>query len=322
MTALRQHLTIVTAAAILVITPGCVREDMSSCPAEIEILCTFTRNEYATDRFRDEVKHLDLFVYDEAGSLVETSHVPVSEMKKKKKGMVAKQSLNLQQGTYTVVGWANVEQGCHSFTSTEKLPDAQVGTEYTAKDGLNVVEKTLPALFWAQASLEVPLRRIASCHLDMKKNAHDIHIQIEGPGNYDMTVSASNGFYHFDDTPSDDGSPVVISYFPEFPDQPLSSLPEGHAQGVTKADPVGCHNTIRTQSLYFGDDSRLTISDGDTGSVLIDTSLTELLGKDPSIATDEDIARRGHYDLKFKVEDEIILVQVNDWEMADQSTGV
>ena len=211
-----------------------------------------------------------------------------------------------------------------SNTLTETEAQEMIKGKLSRYYGVTPAEATRDQIYKAvvMSVRDIMLEKRQKFHLDMKKNAHDIHIQIEGPGNYDMTVSASNGFYHFDDTPSDDGSPVVISYFPEFPDQPLSSLPEGHAQGVTKADPVGCHNTIRTQSLYFGDDSRLTISDGDTGSVLIDTSLTELLGKDPSIATDEDIARRGHYDLKFKVEDEIILVQVNDWEMADQSTGV
>lgn len=316
---------ILAIAAFLNVLSGCTKEDLSECPAPgVDILCTFTRNETGEDRLPEKMEHMDFFVYDADGTLVETCHVTAGEMTAGPHGMVAEKMLLLPAGSYTIVGWANVKETSHTFVSTGNIGSAVLQTVCEDNGSGKTVSHTMPAVLWGKASLEVPMSRIASCSMDMTQDTHDIHIQIAGPGEYDISLSASNGYYRFDNTPADDSSPITITYLPENPNEPLSTLEQGHTVTVSRSEESGWHNTLRTQSLYIGDDSRVTIRLSGTGDVVFDESLTGLICKDPSIKTDEDLAKIEHYDLKFETDilSGLVLVQVNDWVVKDQNTGV
>lgn len=315
-------LSLATALGLL-LAVSCTKEDNSDCPPPgVALRCSYTLNEDYTCHFKEEVRYVDFFVYDAAGSLCLTQRVETAVMQQGEPyGMVA--TLQLEAGTYTVAAWAHLTEEHHALYEPASFPTAVLATLFDQNGEYRVIRREMPHIFHSMTTVEVPMSRIASASMDFTKNTNDIHVILDSPGapeDYEFFLASSNGYYRFDNTPADEADPQVLWYVPEDANQDLSNLQSTLSR--TPRAGLGAQNIIRTQGLYIGDDTRLVIRLKASQTVLYDRSLTEMISQNPDIGTDEDLARYGHYELRFKtdkVDAPPILIEVNGWDKVDQN---
>lgn len=313
-------LSLATALGLL-LAVSCTKEDNSDCPPPgVALRCTYTMNEDHTCHFKTEVQYVDFFIYDDAGKLCMTHHALTSEMQQAEPyGMTT--TVVLPAGKYTIAAWAHLNDEYHALYKQETFEEGVLATRYESVGDYRVVRRDVPHIFHSLTTVDVPMSRIASAMLDFTKNTNDIHVIIEGPGNYEMLLAGSNGYYRFDNTPADENDPRILWYTPEHANEPLSTLPDAWPHAAARTEVLGEHNIIRTQGLYIGDDTRLVIREKLSGDIIFDRSLTGMICEIPEIDSDEMLARYDHYDLRFKTDKTgmLVLVQVNDWEIVDQN---
>ncbi len=139
------------AALMLPGLQGCVKDDLSGCPVTgtLDLTLSYTyHNKGEADLLPEEIKKVDFFVFDEAGTFV--SRVTDAT------GPFVKgyhKSLELPGGNYKVVVWGNLENEQHRLSGLETgqvcLNKAWLGLHtYTGKDGNEYVQTQPTDLFY------------------------------------------------------------------------------------------------------------------------------------------------------------------------------
>lgn len=303
------------AALVLLAAASCTREDTSHCPPPgVVFRFAYTMNEDYTCHFREEVSYVDLFIYDTAGQLCMEQRVPTADMEPAEPyGMQVR--LLLPVGDYTVAAWAHVDADHHAIQGRERLDAALLATRFEMQDDERIVRRTLPHIFHGTTQVAVPMSQIADAAIDFTKNTNDIHVSVEGPGDYDVFLSASNGNYRFDNSFGSEDNPQPLVYLPVASDEPATA-------GASRAQPL--RQTIRTQRLRLDDDSRIVIRERLSQDVVLDESLTGLIRENPDMASDEMLDRIDEYEIRLQTDitGAVLRLTVNGWEVVNQNTPI
>ena len=136
---------------------GCVHGDLDDCPPMVQyaVAFTYTNHVWNKDRFYDDVKTINLYVFD-ANNLVYTTTTELSPYEEK-----FNIPLDLPMGNYTILAWGNVSTS-GPFTITPAnfikgkttLSEARLTLQKTRGD-LN--DTRLEKLFFGEIHATVPL---------------------------------------------------------------------------------------------------------------------------------------------------------------------
>lgn len=181
------------AALMLPGLQGCVKDDLSGCPVTgtLDLTLSYTyHNKGEADLLPEEIKKVDFFVFDEAGTFV--SRVTDAT------GPFVKgyhKSLELPGGNYKVVVWGNLENEQHRLSGLETgqvcLNKAWLGLHtYTGKDGNEYVQTQPTDLFYTLAAGRVRNGEVSRDTLTFTKNTKHITLNIRWRDQY--------GFYCID----------------------------------------------------------------------------------------------------------------------------
>ena len=194
--------TIKKALAVLfiaVLSVNCkkVKEDNSDCG--IFIRFTYTLNPDGTDKFSSSVQKLTIFVFNEAGHLVQEIE---------KTGPFWKDyrvQLNLPAGVYSFVVWGNLSDETPLSIGAGREMDR--GLELRTPT-TNLVETHPQPLFWGTAQkINVKVLNNQEVVVDMMKDTksvkvifHDVPASANTAGQFVCRIEAVNGDYNFQNT--------------------------------------------------------------------------------------------------------------------------
>ncbi len=301
------------AAALL---SGCVKESFKDCVSTVTLQFSYTLNLDDTDKFDQQVSYVDLFIYNEQGTIFRRQRVQVANMTIGPGG-IRQTTLQLPKGEYTVVAWGNLDDNDYDTWSYENLSQMRVDLALDIPTS-GIIHHSESELFHGIIPLSVDRYQDVSGHFDMVKNSNDICVvlYLDNPtlsadfSIYDIEISGCNGSYNADN--SKYASSQMIHYFP-YTSGPLADYTPGYHN-------TGKHFEFRTLRLLCNDDLYLTITEA--GTVKYREKLTDLIAQVyPSCTTDRQLDRRDDYTLAFTVDSNIILNGGGDLDGEDGGSG-
>ena len=191
---------IIPVCILLLSVTSCIWDDNSECGRDITFAFRYDYNMQYTDRFREQINRVQLYIYDEQELLAAHEEIDGQQV-----------SLTLQPGKYTAIAWGyNHEE---NFISYDTDTMTHMKTEYKAiKDG--TTRAILPGfMFHSRVSLEVKDKEQTEI-MSMTKNTNNIQIIIRGLNKNSGTkieIEADNSSYQYDNTLTAD---TTIRYEP------------------------------------------------------------------------------------------------------------
>ena len=194
---------------LFIIMQSCVHGGLDDCPPMVNYAVAFeyTHHAWINDRFYDDVKKINLFVFDKKNNLVYTTAEGLSPYETN-----FKIPFELPMGNYHILAWGNVLAD-QPFTvsptdfvkGVTKLSDAKLALQRQAG---NLCQRDMDKLLFGEIDVEIPLyfSRVDTVPLinDTKKIRVVIHWDHTGqPGeiiDYDevqVRLEASNAIYNF-----------------------------------------------------------------------------------------------------------------------------
>lgn len=289
---------------------SCMKEDFSKCGLYIRF--KYTNNPDHTDKFAEEIKDVDLFIFDDNGIFVgkwEHSALSGNEMK-----------LSLENGTYTMVAWANLSE---HFTYTQfvagttTFDEAVLSLQRDADQTVSVH----PAPIYHSIVSDFYVKRLGlqTCEMDLSHVVNHLQVDLEGlpieenpsmkalsPADntrFAVEVTGNNADFSFDYTRKDDAP--FVHYTPNYW-QTGRILHAGFT--LMKLEP-GDATVIRVFHLE-GDGSWKT---------LYEASLTDLITQNPSM--DFTLNSEFTISLQFDYTYAVVEVKVNGWTAVEGDDG-
>ncbi|MCC8187880.1 MAG: FimB/Mfa2 family fimbrial subunit [Bacteroides sp.] len=174
----------------------------------------YDRNKYQTDRLRQEIRHLDLYVFDGNEALYLTRAIPVSELDENNSF-----SLELPSGTYTAIAWGNTDSEDYQIEQATHLSELAVALNH-APDGR--VDWQTEHLFHGMVVFGYDAESVTRAEVDMRKKTNQVNVVIQGLETeagqeaWDLVsvmMHGTNGCYAYDSSLT--GS-IHLTYLPEF----------------------------------------------------------------------------------------------------------
>ena len=259
---------------LAVLTIGCkTKEDNSDCG--IAIRFTYTLNPDGIDKFSSSVQKLTIFVFNEAGHLVQEIE---------KTGPFWKDyriHLTLPAGVYSFVVWGNLSD--ETPLSVGAGRDIDRGLQLKTPNA-NLVETHPQPLFWGTAQkINVKIMNNQEVLIDMMKDTKSVKVIFHGvpasantAGQFVCRIEAVNGDYNFQNTPMPHSR--RLTYIPQrsFNENTFSLTNDFVTMRLFD------YNAAAESSLC---QSRLileyTPADGSPPQILMNISLTDIIKKQP-----------------------------------------
>lgn len=285
------NLIISTVLSALLLS-GCMNEDTTVCRQDVVFHYSYVFNKDNDDLFDEQVKVIELFIYDDKGNLVKTvtnnttKDITIS---------------GLPAGKYRAVSWANISDKHYEVGDFSRMDTHTV----TLKTVDGVAVNTPNGMFHNFTEFETDARTITTVDVSLIKNTNRIKIIIEAQSIYSpvddasATITGSNSSYNFDNTLVDNQPSIIYN--------PLTPATQNGQTLVHEFD---------VMRLLVGDDLQANILYGGEpiASIPIVSTLIENF---PTIKTNEDLDRYDQYELKYNLTDTKALIltsiTVNDW---------
>ena len=180
---------------LLLSVTSCIWDNNSECRRDITFVFRYDYNMQYTDRFREQINMVQLYIYDEHELLAKHDEIPASNLIDGQKV-----SLELSPGKYTAIAWGyNHEE---NFISYDTDTMTHMKTEYKAvEDG--TTRTALPGfMFHGRVSFEVNDKNQTEI-MSMIKNTNNIKVIIRGLNKENGTkveIEADNASYQFDNS--------------------------------------------------------------------------------------------------------------------------
>lgn len=306
-----KYIPVVCLLSVLLFLHGCMKEDYSNCG--IYLRFKYTNNPEEVDKFVEEIKVINIFVFDEnkqyVGGWTHNSALG-NEIR-----------LPLDQGTYTFVAWANLSE---HFQYTELKVGSTTFDEailsLTRDAEQTVAVHPQPIYHSIAGNVYVKAMGIQKQEMDFMHDVNHVSVTIDGlpipnkpatgralqsaPGSrFALMVTANNADLKFDNSPKVNAP--FVNYTPAY--RQTEKLLSGE---------------FTLMRLHAGDNSRLKLfhqADNGVWSTLYDESLTDLIMKNPNI----DFDRLSTFDIKLKLDYtySVIGINVNGWEITVNDDG-
>ena len=276
----RSKLFLLPVLCLIVFAQSCIHGDLDDCPPMVNYAVAFkyTHHMYDGDRFYDDVRKINLFVFDE-DNLVYTTTYAVGPYEQNFNIPLA-----LPMGKYHIIAWENVlDNGPVSFTPSFENFQKGVTTLQQARlalqrDANNASNYDLEKILYGDTIVEIPLYVSRIDTIPLINDTHNIRVVLHWdhteeespPPSYadfyeDIFVDllGHNAVYYFDDLPA----PNDIDYGPYFTDRTGEILRTSNWE-----------NTLR---IFYPIDEELTEMD----STVYDFKVLRLVPGNPLVMT-------------------------------------
>ena len=223
----RNKLLLLLVFCLVVITQSCVHGDLDDCPPMVNyaVAFQFTHHMYSGDRVHDDVKKIDLFVFDEQNLVYKTTTqrgpndtnflIPLTD---------------LPMGKYHIIAWGNVMDNGHVKITPENfekgvttLQEARLTLQRLAD---NISHEDLDKIFYGDTIVEVPLYVSRVDTIPLINNTNNIRVvlhwdhtdaspqqlgQIVEFNDVFVTLQGTNAEFYFDDKPT---ATNIVQYSP------------------------------------------------------------------------------------------------------------
>ena len=226
----RSKLFLLPVLCLIVFAQSCIHGDLDDCPPMVNYAVAFkyTHHMYSGDRFYDDVKKINLFVFDDDNLVYTTTYAvgPYDEN--------FNIPLDLPMGKYHIIAWENVlDNGPLSFTpafedfkrGVTTLQEARLSLQ---RDANNTTNENLEKILWGDTIIEIPLYVSRIDTIPLINDTHNVRVVLH----WDHTDSPAqsyadyyedvfvkllghNAVYYFDDTPTLND----VNYEPYFMDK-------------------------------------------------------------------------------------------------------
>jgi hypothetical protein len=176
---------------------GCVHGDLDDCPPMVNYAVAFqyTNHTGKTDRFYDDVKKINLYVFDEQ-NLVYTTTTELSPYEAN-----FNIPLDLPMGNYHIIAWGNVLDD-QPFSVT---PDEFVKGETTLEEARlvlqreanNLSQSELEKLFYGEINAEIPLYIDRIDTIPLVNNTNDVRVVLHW--DHSGTVTSAEKIVDYDE---------------------------------------------------------------------------------------------------------------------------
>lgn len=265
---------ILSAAAFsLLLAGGCgiINEEFKECPTDLKVRFRYDWNIKFADAFKNEVKSVNVWAFDQQGKLVWSGYASGEELKQDGFAL----DTGLGEGTYDFISWCGLEgNSCfdlktYSPTSKEEL---EVKLKTLKEDGRNVSDSRLPGLFHGMMSKQQytidpysPATKYVT--IPLMKDTKDIRIMLQHldgspivDRDFTVTITANDGMLGWNNNPLSNSEPVTykswnIKYGQTAPAD--GSGPAHTTKGMSTV--ASLMFELSTSRLMVDDDVRLTI---------------------------------------------------------------
>lgn len=321
---------------------SCMKDDLTGCPpAKVSLKFDYTYNIENADAFSQEVKNLNVYVFDKNGKYFDTYTESADKFETGHRMDIT----DLQEGKYTFVCLARDKQPAASradgddemeFTFTQLTPGVStiddLQEEMGKKDGETSVNNTkFTALYTAQTSLDFNGTKDTSGELSLMKCTKTYRIVMlpynnDQDGfvaeNFDVRIKGSAALldYKGDKTKDENGEiqnkPITYTPYEEKLVVNTSGSTTVEGEDIDKAlvydlsssrmfERTNDTSTENTDSKTY-DDKRIVITDKRSGKVIFNHSLPWFLAlcderSDKDWGAQEYLDRQDHYVLVFYV---------------------
>jgi len=224
----RNKLFLLLVLCLIVFAQSCIHGDLDDCPPMVNyaVAFKFTHHMYNGDRFYDDVKKINLFVFDD-DNLVYTTTYAVGPYEEN-----FNIPLDLPMGKYHIIAWENVlDNGPLAFSPSIEnfrkgvttLQEARLALQLEAN---NVSSYNLEKILYGDTIVDIPLYVSRIDTIPLINDTHNIRVVLhwdhtDTPLSYgqsyadfydeiDVYLLGHNAVYFFDDTPA----PNDVNYAP------------------------------------------------------------------------------------------------------------
>ena len=268
---------------------GCTEEDLSICVEQKTpryLTFEYTKNIDYADKFAEIIKTIDVFVFDSNERLHKIVSTDKTQLQAADYGM----TLNLSDGIYTFVVWANSRESYQIFDdigNTAPLTGGISKFEHLrlALDFGQTFESTDDLLYGIARNVRVEQGVLDHTHISLTKNTNIINVTVTGisnldHSNIDIICIAANGEYRFNNSVSK--PETMIRYVPE-----------------REENDDEIKSSFKTLRLLNGMKSELIIRDIRNYNNIFNRNIIELIKLLPNINTNDDLDRNDIYDIKI-----------------------
>lgn len=280
---------------------GCINEDNSHCRQNVVFRYQYIFNKDNKDLFAEQVKSVDLFIYNSQGDLVK--RVPHHQ---------AGNSItvsDLPNGRYRAVSWANFTDEYYAIEDASTME----GNLLTIKAEEGTIKNFNASLFHHFAEFEVDAAEPTTVDASLIKNTNKIMITITDPigsqalGNLSFSIKGSNSSYKYNNSLVENQPTIRYSPFSVQIDENLNK----HEFNIAR--------------LFLGDD--LSIEVFLDGALVKSIPLVSTLVSNSTILnTNDDLDRYDEYELTYNLSSNNTLVltsiRINDWTKIIHNGGI
>ena len=211
----RNKIFLAALCCFLIFTQSCIHGDLDDCPPMVNYAVAFkyTHNAWETDRVYDDVKKINLYVFDE-DNLVYTTATKLSPNETH-----FTISLDLPMGNYHILAWGNVfeDPTISPFTISPsifdkgitKLSDASLSLQ---RDANNHSHQEMEKLLFGDIDIEIPLYVSRTDTIPLVNDTKNVRVVIHWDHSGELRttqdiidyeevfvhIDASNAVYNFD----------------------------------------------------------------------------------------------------------------------------
>ena len=194
----RSKLLLLLPFVCIMVLQGCVHGDLDDCPPMVNyaVAFQFTHHMYNADRFYDDVKKINLYVFDE-NNFFYTTTTDVGPYEQN-----FNVPLELPMGKYHIIAWGNVLDSGHVSIAPStfqkgitRLQDARLILEREAN---NSTHFDLEKIFYGDAIVDVPMYLSRIDTIPLINNTHNVRVVLhwDHTGN---SRSYTGGFVEYED---------------------------------------------------------------------------------------------------------------------------
>lgn len=303
--------------SLILFLSSCISDDYDSCYG-IRICVNYPNDQ-------ERCKTLDIYVFDHQGSLF---------AKYEKIGRQVQPGVSyliqVPEGRYSIVVWGDVN-GQYSYVKAPLQKESQivqsiagnylptsefwryrVVTDVRSK-GSNILSEELTSLFHtSEYQVELKAKETKDINLNLVKNTNKIQLKISGlPDgvsyeNLDLGIIARNGQYHFNNSIPYNADEILY--------KPYLKMIQESSEDVGKSA-IANLSILR---LIKGRNPLLYIKDGETGSVLYQHNLVELLMSLPYV----DLDKEDYYEIDLDFRGPTVSIKINGWNVLDSNQDI
>ena len=198
----RYKLFLLPILCLMFFAQSCVHGDLDDCPPMVSYAVAFkyTNHTEKYDRFYDDVKKINLYVFDER-NLIYTTTTELVQYDEENFNI----PLDLPMGNYHIIAWGNVLNSQPFSVTTYDGDDGFVKGKTTIeearlllqRDANNFSQSELEKLFYGELDIEVPLYISRIDTVPLMNNTNNIRVVLHW--DHSGAIRANEGIINYDD---------------------------------------------------------------------------------------------------------------------------